>query len=307
MNLLVGATGFVGGHLVEYLFQQGEISKGVFRKGSHLKIMDLNGVQGIEADLTDHHALHEAMEGADVVYNLASPMPGEADGFQKTSTEGLLNLLEVASEAKAKAFVHLSTLDVYGFAAGQIGPSTPLRPSGEYQESKAEAERLLQEFAKRSVTPRVTIIRAARALGSRDESLVVPMLKMVSGGKVVVPKGGQMSYTHPRDVAKAMYGAAVGNPPGGNAYSVKSFEATPEELAGALASALGKEVQVKKEGLFAGGALPRYTSDQLKASLRIDVQPSWKDISYAPDYTLKGACEEIAAWYRKEPWVTESS
>ena len=62
MNLLVGATGFVGGHLVEYLFQQGEISKGVFRKGSHLKIMDATGVQGIEADLSDHHGLHEAME-----------------------------------------------------------------------------------------------------------------------------------------------------------------------------------------------------------------------------------------------------
>ncbi|HKT21556.1 MAG TPA: hypothetical protein VJR06_02890, partial [Nitrososphaerales archaeon] len=60
---------------MEYLFQQGEISKGVFRMGSHLKIMDTNGVQGLEADLTDHHSLHEAMEGVDVVYNLASPMP----------------------------------------------------------------------------------------------------------------------------------------------------------------------------------------------------------------------------------------
>ena len=58
MNLLVGATGFIGGHLVEHLFQQGELSKATFRKGSHLKILDTNGVQGVEADLLDHQSLH---------------------------------------------------------------------------------------------------------------------------------------------------------------------------------------------------------------------------------------------------------
>ena len=64
-NLLLGATGFMGGHLVEYLFKQGEISRGTFRAGSHLKILDSSGVQGVEADLLDHHSLHEALEGVE--------------------------------------------------------------------------------------------------------------------------------------------------------------------------------------------------------------------------------------------------
>ena len=307
MNLLVGGTGFIGGHLVEYLFQQGEISKGVFRKGSHLKIMDLNGVQGIEADLTDHHALHEAMEGADVVYNLASPMPGEGQEFLKANTEGVLNLLEVASEAKAKAFVHLSTLDVYGFSAKLVGPSTPLQPTGDYQRAKAEAERLLQEFASRSGAPRVAIIRAAMAVGSRDESFVVPFLKMVDRGRAVLPQGGVTSFSHPRDIAKAMYGAAMGSTKTGEVYLTKSFDASADEIVRTTASLLAKEVQVKKEGVFSGSLFPKYTTERLRASLRIDDQPSWREIGYAPDYTLKSACEEIAAWYRKEPWVTESA
>ena len=146
MNLIVGGTGFVGGHVVEYLFQQGEISKGIFRKGSYLKIMDSNGVQGLEADLLDHHSLHEAMEGVDVVYSMASPMPGADGDFTRANTEGVLNLLEAAKESKSKAFVHLSTLDVHGFRAGVVGRSTPFAPSGEYQRSKAEAELLLQEL-----------------------------------------------------------------------------------------------------------------------------------------------------------------
>ena len=307
MNLLVGATGFVGGHLVEYLFQQGEISKGVFRKGAHLKIMDTSGVQGIEAELADHQGLHEAMEGVDVVYNLASPMPDSDTGFMSANTEGLLNLLEVATEAKAKTFVHLSTLDVYGFRAKTASPGDPFRPANEYQRSKAEAERLLQEFSKRNPQPRVVIIRAAKAIGSRDESLAIPLLRMIERGSVVVPSGGPMSYSHPRDVAQAMYRAAMGQSPSGSAFLVKSFDSAPEDIALGVASALGRSVSIKKQGLFTGSDLPKYTSEQLRASMRIEAQPGWQELGYVPLYDLPKTCEEIANWYRKEPWVVESA
>ena len=305
MNLLVGATGFVGGHLVEYLFQQGEISKGVFRKGSHLKIMDTNGVQGIETDLSDHHGLHEAMEGVDVVYNLASPMPDSDDAFLSANTEGILNLLEVAAEANVKSFVHLSTLDVYGFGAKYVSPEAPFRPANEYQRSKAEAERLLQEFSKRNSKPRVAIIRSAKAIGSRDESVVVPFLRMINAGRLVVPAGGLMSYSHPRDIAQAMYRSALGENPTGSCYLIKSFDATPGDLAGGIASAVGRTVEFKRQGMFSGSSLPRYSTEQIKASIRIDPQLNWKELGYAPKYDMTGTCEEIANWYRKEPWVAE--
>ncbi len=307
MNLLVGATGFVGGHLVEYLFQQGEISKGAFRMGSHLKIMDTNGVQGIEADLLDHHSLHEAMEGADIVYNLASPMPGADSDFHRVNTEGLLNLLDVATEAKSKAFVHLSTLDVYGFGSKVVSKSSPLNPSGEYQKSKAEAERILQEFSKRTAIPRVAVIRAAKAVGSRDESLVVPILRMAEEGKVVLPAGGALSFTHPRDIAQAMFKAATGQIPAGRTYLLKSFDSTAEELGRAILQSAGKEAEVKKQGFLSSSALPKYTAEQLKASLRVEEQPDWKELGYSPQYSLQATCDEIAAWYGKSPWVTETA
>jgi dihydroflavonol-4-reductase len=307
LNLIVGGTGFVGGHLVEYLFQQGEISKGVFRKGSHLKIMDTNGVQVMEADLSDHHSLHEAMEGVDVVYNLASPMPDEDTGFLAPNSEGILNLLEVASEAKAKAFVHLSTLDVYGFVTKKVTLDTPLRPVTEYQKAKAEAERLLQEFSKRSGLPRVTIIRGAKAVGSRDESLVLPLLRMAEGGKVILPPSGVMSFSHPRDLAQAMYKAALASGKTGSVYLAKSFDSTPEAFAASLASAIGKAAAIRKQGMFSGSQLPRYTTEQLRASITIEEQAGWKELGYAPEFDLKRTCEEIAGWYRKEPWITENA
>ncbi len=305
MNLLVGATGFVGGHLVEYLFQQGEISKGIFRKGSHLKIMDTNGVQGIEADILDRESLHEAMEGVDTIYSLASPNPNDGADFTKTNTEGIMNLIAAAG-ADVKTFVHLSTLDVYGFGSRSIFPGDSFKPSNEYQSSKAEAERLLMEYSKGKALPRIAVIRAAKAIGSRDGSLAVPILQMIEDRRVVLPSTAAMSFSHPRDIAQALYKAATGQSPTGSSYLVKSFDSTPEEIARGVASALGREVEVRKQGLLAGTTLPKYTSSQLKASARIDVQPSWKELGYAPEYDLRRTCEEIASWYKKEPWVVES-
>jgi len=307
LNLLVGATGFVGGHVVEYLFQQGEISKGVFRKGSHLKIMDANGVQGLEADLLDHHSLHEAMEDIEVVYNMASPMPDSDSDFQKSNTEGLLNLLEVATESKVKAFVHLSTIDIYGFGAKVIDATTPINPSDEYQRSKAEAERLLAEFSKRNATPRVAVIRSAKAVGSRDESLVIPILRMIGDGKVVLPPSDAMSFSHPKDIGQAMYKAATGQAPTGSSYLVKSFDATPGDLARAIIASTGKEAEIKGQGMFSSSSLSKYTSNQLKACPRMGDQDSWKGLGYSPAYTLKSTSDEIANWYKKEPWVAEGA
>jgi len=307
LNLLVGGTGFIGGHVVEYLFQQGEISRGIFRKGSHLKIMDSSGVQGIEADLLDHHSLHEAMEGVDAVYSMASPMPGVDTDFMKINTEGILNLLEVAKEAKAKVFVHLSTLDVYGFHQTPVDASTLPAPSNDYQRSKAEAERLLLEFSKRNPEPRVVIIRAAKAVGSRDESLVTPILRMASSGRVTVPSAGVMSFSHPRDIAQAMLESATMTLSTGKVILLRSFDSTPEGLAEGIAMAAGKRAEVRKQGLFSSSVLPKYTSEQLRAAVRLGDQPDWKGIGYVPKYDLKGACEEIADWSRKEPWAIEGA
>lgn len=303
----MGGTGFVGGHVVEYLFRQGEISKGIFRLGSHLKILDTNGVQVMEADLADHHSLHEAMEGVDVVYSMASPMPGSDSDFMKVNTEGLLNLTEAASEAKVKAFVHLSTVGVYGFGAKKVDGSTPFRPGTEYQSAKAEAERLLMEFSKGNPTPRVAIIRAAKAVGSRDTSLVTPLLRMIGGGRVVLPASGTMSFSHPGDIAQAMFRAATADIPTGAAYLVKSFDASPQELAQGIMKAVGTSAMLKKQGVLSGSQLPRHASEELKAATIVSGEAGWAELGYSPQYDLEKAAEEIATWYRKEPWVAESA
>ena len=314
MNLIVGGTGFIGGHLAEYFFQEGEISKGVFRKGSHLKIMDQCGIQILEADLFDKESLHEALEMVNVVYNLASPMPdheGQGD-FLEVNTKGLRSLMEEAEEHGVNDFVHLSTLDVFGFKKKRVGASDETAAgsaslSHPYQKAKLQAEDEIREFAKKGGEMRLKVVRAAKVTGPRDTTLALPILQMMEGGNVVLPSGSDsvMSFTHPRDVAKALFRVATAGE-NGKAYQVKSFDSTLEDFAKGVIEASGKKTQVKREGLFSKTSIPPYTASQVKAGMLLEKQDSWGAISYAPEYDLKRTSQEIAEWHGKEPWLTEN-
>ena len=306
-NLLLGATGFMGGHLVEYLFQQGEISRGTFRAGSHLKIMDSSGVQGVEADLLDHHSLHEALEGVDTVYSLASPMPDAgAKEYASLNREGIRNLLEAAREAGVMTLVHLSTLDVYGFKNRAITESSEPRPDHPYQRAKLEADRLILEFSEKNPGFKVALVRASRAVGSRDRTLTLPILKMAEAGAVVLPPGEVMSFSHPKDVAQAMHKAATSNSLRKKLYLVKSFDSPIDDVAAAMVASSGRKAVIKRQGFRTGKTLlPGYAVEQIKASLRIQGEGSLEDLGYSPSYDLRKLGEDVAEWYGREPWVTE--
>lgn len=309
MNLIVGGTGFIGGHLAEYFFKEGEISKGIFRKGSHLRIMDQCGVQCIEADIADRHSLHEPMDMVDVVYNLASPPPGlgEAD-YARFNGTSLKNLLGEAHEHGAKVFVHLSCVDVYGFGGGAtIDTSRRPNPGNAYQRSKLEGEKVVTGFGKENREMKVRIVRAVRPIGPRDPTLTTPLLKMMEGGKVILPAGasGRMSLVHPKDVAQGLLRAST-SATDGEMYAVKSFDASVADFAGLLSKTSGTRAELKQQGLLSGKtSIPQYASEQVKAGLTIGEQESWKRISYAPAFTIEQTVEETIGWYRKEPWVTK--
>lgn len=308
MNLIVGGTGFIGGHLCEYFFAEAEISKGIFRKGSHLRIMDQCGVQCLEADLMDRRTLHEPLDMVDIVYNLASPPPnGPHEDFVKFNNTALRNLLEESNEHGVKAFVHLSPLDIYGFDQKSITETTETTPASQYQQAKLEAEKIIKEFAQKNPEMRVGIVRAAKGLGSRDTTVVLPILKMIQEGKVTLPSGGssKMSFTHPKDIAQALLRAASSNEKE-RIYLVKSLDASLEEVAKSLMGACGKEATVKQRGLFSGKTVfYPYVIELFKASPVLSEQKSWKQLNYTPAYDLGKTAMEIAIWSRKEPWITQ--
>ncbi len=162
--LITGASGFVGGHLVEHLAASGDQVVGLSMSGRWpADLAHLDRLARIEAcDLTDEDedALADrlARKRPQVIYHLAAqanPQASVADprGTWALNLGGALNLLEAAKRAgldPKPRIVLVGSGVSYGNPAPEDMPvteSTPLRPTNPYSASKAAADLLgVQHF-----------------------------------------------------------------------------------------------------------------------------------------------------------------
>ena len=113
MNIaVVGATGFVGSHLVPHLAQQGHTVIAISRTGRRLPKWT-DAVDARAADVTTGAGLDEAMLGADAVVHLVA-IPRESKGrrFEQVNVRGTRRVVDAAERAGIRRFVHLSVMGV---------------------------------------------------------------------------------------------------------------------------------------------------------------------------------------------------
>lgn len=164
--LLVGAGGFLGGHLAAAAEAAG---LRVVRAGRRL------GPAGLACDLRERGSVNRCVEEAapDLVVNAAGAAsvgrswerPAETFAINAT---GVLNLLEaVAEKAPAAHLLCLSSADVYGVreeAELPLGEDLELRPVTPYGASKASMEVVCDQYA-RARGLRIAVVRAFNLIG----------------------------------------------------------------------------------------------------------------------------------------------
>lgn len=109
MNLVVGATGSLGGALTQSLLAQGKTVRILARPHSDYKPLEEAGAQVFIGDLKDPASLGPACQGADVIITTAnSALRGGDDNPQTVDWEGNRNLIDAAKEAGVSRFVFMS-------------------------------------------------------------------------------------------------------------------------------------------------------------------------------------------------------
>lgn len=167
--LVTGATGFVGGHLVPRLVQQGARVKLLVRNPERLPLAWRDLVEVCEGDLTNAASLTPAVREVAVVFHCAANVQtwGRAQDYEAVNVEGLRKLLlALAPHTGAlQRFVHVSTVDVYGFPKTPCDEGcAPQFPGFGYGDSKLRGELLLREMAPTLGLP-YTILRPANIMG----------------------------------------------------------------------------------------------------------------------------------------------
>lgn len=223
-NLVTGASGFLGSHLVEGLLAAGEDVVALVRRSSDRGHLDRLRVEVLEGDLLDRSSLLPCLEGVDRVFHCAALVSdwGTWDEFRAANVTGVRNLLEAADEVGVGLFVHISSTDVYGHPDRVVDESAPFRRRGwPYGDTKIEAEELLWSFV-REHDLRVTVVRPASLYGPRSRSFVDEVLELLRERRLplVGPAGRAAGLTEVTNAVDAILLIASSERSIGRAYNV---------------------------------------------------------------------------------------
>ncbi len=150
--LVLGASGFIGSHLVPHLAGRGmNVFAQCLERDTYVEIP---GVQWFVADLRDINAINSFPSECDsVIYLSQSPefrnFPEGADSVFDINVAAALRAIEYARKAGARRFVFASTGSVYDQNGTPCRESDPLAVTEQrsfYAASKLAAELLLQPY-----------------------------------------------------------------------------------------------------------------------------------------------------------------
>lgn len=298
---ITGATGFVGGHLVDAVLAGGHAIKALTRRPPEPR----SGVAWIQGDLADLPALDRLVAGSNAVIHVAgvTNAPSRAS-FDIGNVAGTAAVLAAAAKAGVRRFVHVSSL------------AARLPELSMYGASKAGAEGLV-----RASGLDWTIVRPPAVYGPGDRDMLA-LFQAVRRGFAPAPTG-RFSVIHARDLAQALLAAAGADLPGAT-FEVDDgapLGHSHGDFAQSIAAVLGRPVRLVRVSplvLRLGAAVDTLGARLTRRSPRLSfdraryiAHPDWcADPALAlpaalwmPALPLADGVRDTAEWYRAQGWL----
>jgi predicted dehydrogenase/nucleoside-diphosphate-sugar epimerase len=239
--LVTGATGFIGGRLVERLhLDEGAEVAAMVNSFSHAARLARFALEMPKATLTDADAIDRAVAGCKIVFHLAY------DGLSPQSNiTGAHNLLEACHRHAVERLVYVSSMAVY-----EPLPSVPLDVTEEFQlpptrwvyaDTKRAIEKAVLDFGRNKGLP-VTILQPTIVYGPFGGAFTMVTAERMSRGTLVLPDDGDgcCNAVYVDDLVDAMLLAAYREEALGQRFLISAAEpVTWKEYYSAHERALG--------------------------------------------------------------------
>jgi nucleoside-diphosphate-sugar epimerase len=223
--LVTGATGFVGGRLLDELLCRGKPVRALVRDCRQVAALANRGVDVVVGDVCQPDSLPSALRGVRVVYHCAAAVgpTKSATEIYATNRDGVRNLLEAARASDSPPVILLSSINVLGTRnLERATEELPCRRSGDpAADVKIEAEQIALDHHRQHALP-ITILRPGFIYGPGDPHNVPRLASAIQRGKFAFlgSRDHVVPIVHVRDVVQAML--LAGSKPGavGRVYHV---------------------------------------------------------------------------------------
>lgn len=254
--LVTGATGFTGAILARKLVRSGLEVHAIARASSNLDALRDLPIHWHRGNVFDEAVVAEATQGVDYIFHVAAAYR-EARHADAMYTQ--VHVLSTQLLARAalknpafKRFVHVSTVGVHGHIANPPADELySMRPGDIYQQTKADAELWLRDFAQKKPLP-YTVIRPAAIYGPGDTRLL-KFFRMASHRILFLLGRGQYLYhlIHVDDLTNIMILAATHPAARGEIFICGNPDCvTLEQMARIVAGELGNRFRLVRLPAF---------------------------------------------------------
>lgn len=226
--LITGATGFIGGRLVEKLsVEHGVTVRALVHDFHHSAWLSRIPVEMVYGELTDREALRRATSGCSVVFHCAvgsSPFYQEA---YSVNVEGTRNLMEVARESGVERMVHISSIAVHKcpLNGGIITEDSEFtdQSADAYARTKLEGEQLALQLSRESALSTV-VIRPTIVYGPRSGMWTAGLARRIQQKQFAWSQrlSGEANLVHVDDVVQGLLLAATVPNISGEAFIIAS-------------------------------------------------------------------------------------
>ncbi len=247
MNLVTGATGFVGSALARRLVAAGEPVRILRRAGSRLDLLgDVAGqVEHFTGDVTDVESVVQAMDGVETVFHVAAVIAfGRRARAQlrAVNVQGTANVVNAALDAGVGRVVHTSSIAALGRPANaavldESAVWTPSPFNTAYARSKRDAEREVQRGVAEGLN--AVIVNPALIWGpGRSGEGTMAIAERLAAGRLPLAPPGATSVVDVEDVVSGLV-AACSRGQSGERYLLSAQTLDWTEILAVLADALG--------------------------------------------------------------------
>ncbi|HTL68625.1 MAG TPA: NAD-dependent epimerase/dehydratase family protein [Lacunisphaera sp.] len=331
---VTGASGFIGGKLVERLLAAGRRVRALSRRP--LPELTARGAEVIVGDLDNLAGLVQGCTGATTVFHVAGRVGvwGPASEFFHVNVEGTGNVIVACRAARVPRLVYTSSPSVVyqgGDLAG-VDESAPLCTAAPcaYPTSKAAAERLVRvahgpDLATVSLRPHLV-------WGPGDKNVVPRVLALARQGRLkIIGRGrNRVDVTHITNVVDAHLlaeqalinggGVASLHAAGGQAYFITNGEPVvlwdwinrllrgvglppitshvslaAAYAAGGIMEALWRVLPLKGEP-----PMTRFVAKEMATDHWFNISAARRDLGYSPRVTVDEGTQELIANLKRE-------